>query len=286
MGACRVPFDGAIKDRAVFGKAVLRGRALTGQLTGQLTGRLVDVLLPPRCFDCGAGVAQQGDLCGSCWSKLTFITAPQCALCGYPFEFSPGKNDYGESDHHGNLCGGCLRRRPVYDAARAALRYDEFSRRLILGFKYRDRTAGTRAFARWLARLAGPQDPANSMILPVPLHPRRLWRRRYNQSALIAAAMGRETGVAVNLLDLVRHKHTPSQAGLTARQRFRNMRAAFSLREGAGEIFAGRHILLIDDVMTTGATAEACSRVLKRAGAAQITLLALARVVRPAANAI
>lgn len=256
----------------MISNAVVRGQAMTG--------RLVDMLLPPRCFDCGAGVARQGDLCGDCWGKLTFITRPQCALCGYPFEYAD-RGDPGQA-----LCGSCLRRRPVYDTARAALRYDDFSRRLILGFKHRDDTAGTRAFARWLARLAGPLDIANALILPVPLHPRRLWRRRYNQSALIAAALGRETGIAVNLLDLVRHRHTPSQAGLNARQRFRNMRAAFSLRDGAGCLIAGRHVLLIDDVMTTGATAEACSRVLKRAGAAEISLLALARVVRPASGAI
>ncbi len=246
-----------------------------------MSGRLIDVLLPPRCFDCGAGVAEQGDLCGDCWSALNFISAPQCALCGYPFEYTRADHDHGEG-----LCGGCLRRRPVFDIARAALRYDDASRRLILGFKYRDCTAGTRAFARWLGRLASQQDLEEALIMPVPLHPRRLWLRRYNQSALIAAAMGRETGIAVNLLDLVRHRDTPSQGGLNARQRFRNVRAAFSLRKRPGEIVAGRHILLIDDVMTTGATAEACARVLKRAAAASVNLLALARVVRPAGGAI
>jgi ComF family protein len=246
-----------------------------------MSGRLVDMLLPPRCFDCGAGVAEQGDLCADCWGALTFISAPQCALCGYPFEYAA--DDYNRGDE---LCGSCLRRRPVFDTARAVLRYDDASRHLILGFKYRDHTAGTRAFGRWLGRLAGQLDTGEMLIMPVPLHPRRLWRRRYNQSALIAAAMGRETGIAVNLLDLVRHRDTPSQGGLNARQRFRNMRAAFSLRQRPGEIVAGRHILLIDDVLTTGATAEACSRVLKRGGAARISLLALARVVRPASGAI
>lgn len=268
-----MPFDGVIKDRTILSEAIARGQSMSG--------RVVDVLLPPRCFDCGAGVAEQGDLCGDCWSKLTFISAPHCAVCGFPFEYSSGNHDTGAG-----LCGSCLRRQPVFDMARAALRYDDASRRLILGFKYRDRTTGTRAFGRWLGRLAAEQDCREALIMPVPLHPRRLWRRRYNQSALIAAAMGQETGIEVNLLDLVRHRHTPSQGGLNARQRFRNMRAAFSLRDQPGEIVAGRHILLIDDVITTGATAEACARVLKRAAAASVSLLALARVVRPAGDAI
>lgn len=144
----------------------------------QRTGLAVlDAVLPARCLGCGIGVDRQGTLCHSCWGGLTFITAPQCAICGHPFEHELGT---------GALCGACMRQRPRFDRARAVLRYDDASRPLILRFKHGDRTDAAPAFGRWLAR-AGDELLAQADVLaPVPLHWTRLFARRFNQAALLA----------------------------------------------------------------------------------------------------
>lgn len=233
---------------------------------------LLDSLLPPRCLSCGVPVGQQGALCADCWKEAAFIEAPWCARCGLPFEVAV------EPDA---VCGACARREPAYRLARAALRYDDGSRRLILGLKHGDRTDAARPFAQWMARAGRELLTGADLIAPVPLHWTRLVRRRFNQAGLLAqalASMG-EAAFAPDLL--VRKRRTPTQGGLTARQRALNVRGAFEVNPKRREILAGRHVVLVDDVMTTGATAEACSKALLRGGAARVDVLVLARVVRP-----
>jgi predicted amidophosphoribosyltransferase len=142
----------------------------------------LDALLPPRCLGCGGPVDRQGGLCPDCWGRLSFITAPHCACCGLPFDFQVE----GES-----LCGACLAEPPPYARARAVLVYDDGSRPLLLGFKHGDRTHAARAFGLWLARAGAELLAEADLLVPVPLHRWRLFRRRYNQAALLAQAVGR-----------------------------------------------------------------------------------------------
>lgn len=230
----------------------------------------VDVILPPRCLTCRTGVEAQGSLCVTCWSGLNFIAGPGCAACGLPFAHEIGPEA---------LCAACIRRRPSFDRARAALVYDDASRGLILGFKHGDRTEAAPALARWLARAGAELVDAADLIAPVPLHRSRLLSRRYNQAALIANVLGGDRSVP-DLLE--RKRRTPSQGGLNARERRLNVRGAFILRPRYQERVRGKRILLIDDVHTTGATLEACARALKRAGCVAVDTLCVARVVRPA----
>lgn len=233
---------------------------------------LLDSLLPPRCLSCGVQVGQQGALCPDCWKDAAFVEAPWCARCGLPFEIAAEPE---------TVCGACARREPAYRVARAALRYDDGSRRLILGLKHGDRTDAARPFAQWMAR-AGRELLADAdLIAPVPLHWTRLVRRRFNQAALLAQSLAALSDGAFAPDLLVRRRRTPSQGGLTARQRALNVRGAFAVDPKRKDALAERNVLLVDDVMTTGATAEACARALIRGGAARVDVLVLARVVRP-----
>jgi len=252
--------------------AARAGRA-AGALLGGL-GRLLDVVLPPRCLRCGLAVDAPGRLCAGCWREMRFLGPPACATCGQPFETDAGA---------GAICAACARSRPPYGRARAVLRYDDASRPLLLAFKHGDRTDAAPAYGRWLARAGAELLADADLVAPVPLHPWRLFRRRYNQAALLAQAVGRAAGLPVVPELLQRTRSTPSQGGLNPRQRRRNVAGAFRVRPRHAGHLAGRRVLLVDDVYTTGATVSACTRALLRAGAAGVDVLALARVVRPAA---
>lgn len=234
---------------------------------------LRDLVLPPRCLACGTVVVPGGAVCPGCWARLSFLAPPHCACCGYPFDFDPGDP--------AALCGGCLRRAPVFARARAALVYDEASRPLLLGFKHGDQTHAADAYAAWMARAGAELLAEAELIAPVPLHRWRLLRRRYNQAALLALALGRASGVPTVPDLLLRRRATPRQGGLSRRARFLNVRGAFVVAPRQAGRVAGKRVLLIDDVLTTGATAEACARALRRAGARAVDLLTLARVVKP-----
>jgi ComF family protein len=193
-----------------------------------------------------------------------------CDCCGLPFEF-----DLGE----GTRCAACLTRPPAYDRARAIFTYDENSRAPILALKHADRLELVPGFAHWLERMGRPLLEESDLIVPVPLHRLRLWQRRYNQAAELARALGRRTAKAVSVRALERTRPTESQGAMTsARGRRRNVLGAFRV-PNPGQV-KDRNILIVDDVLTTGATVEACARALKRAGAARVQILALARVVK------
>jgi len=256
--------------------------ARSGFLLRHFARGLLDALLPPQCLACGELVAEPGALCADCWIKLRFIAAPLCRICGWPFEVDPaaGLTEGGAAE---TVCGACLREPPVFDKARAALVYDEASRGLILGFKHADRTHAAPSFARWMSTAAGPLLADVDLIAPVPLHWSRLIARRYNQAALLSNALGRMSGKP-SIPDLLhRRRRTPSQGGLGRAGRFRNVAGAFAVNGRRGSIIAGHHVLIVDDVMTTGATIDACAKVLRRAGAAKVSALTLARVLRPEA---
>lgn len=220
-------------------------------------------------MSCRVPVAAAG-LCADCWSGITFLDGPACACCGLPFPV-----DLGE----GNFCAACLARPPAFQTARAILAYDKKSRGAILALKHADRLDLVPGFARWLARSGRQTLERAEVIVPVPLHRWRLWARRYNQAAELARRLGREQGVAVAATALIRTRPTESQGAMpSARARRRNVLGAFRVTDPAA--VAGRRVLLVDDVVTTGATVEACARAMLRAGAAGVDVLALARVVR------
>ncbi|MGB8274816.1 MAG: ComF family protein [Alphaproteobacteria bacterium] len=233
--------------------------------------RLLDLLLPPRCLKCGCQVQRSGTLCTGCWNAVQFLGPPQCARCGYPFEFDAGS---------GSLCAQCTREEPEYGRARAVFRYDAASRGLILAFKYSDRTDAALAFGHWLMRAGHDLLADADLIAPVPLHWTRLFARRYNQAALLANALARASGIPAAPALISRRRRTPSQGGLGAEARRRNVRSAFGLSARAREQVEGRRVILVDDVLTTGATVNECARLLLGAGAKAVDVLTLARVVR------
>jgi ComF family protein len=232
--------------------------------------RAVDLIMPPRCPRCGGLVDRQGDLCGACWSALRFLDAPVCDRCGVPLP-----------DPEAFTCAACLADPPVWDRARAALRYDPASARLILAFKNGGRFQAVDGFARWMARAGAPLLGECDLIVPVPLHRWRLWRRGHNQSAILARSLGRLTGRPVELGLLRRVRATESQRGKGAAARARNVTMrCFAVSGAWRERLDGKRILLVDDVLTTGATLGACAGILKGAGADMVNALVLARVAR------
>lgn len=242
------------------------------------SGRLaLDAVLPPRCIACEEAVDAQGQLCAVCWGKLRFIEPPHCECCGLPFDYDPGS---------GTLCAACVEETPVFGHARSVLVYDDGSRDLLLPFKHADRIDAAPTYGAWLARAGVDLLAGADMVVPVPLHRCRLFRRRYNQAALLAHAAGRAAARPVAPDFLRRKRNTPVQGGLTRPQRAANVRGAFEVRAGGRASLGGRGVVLVDDVMTTGATAAACARSLLRAGAAHVDVLTLTRVVRTGAEAI
>jgi ComF family protein len=243
-----------------------------GRGARQLSALALNSLLPPRCLACGTMVERPGALCSPCWRGIDFLAPPHCSLCGLPFEFDVGP---------AALCGACARARPAYDRARAVMRYDDHSRGLILGFKHADRTEGAPAYGTWLARAGQELLAEAELIVPVPLHWRRLFARRYNQAALLAKALGRQARLSVAPDLLRRRRHTVSQGHLSAAARQRNVAGAFAVSPARQAMLRDRRVVLVDDVMTTGATVSACAKVLRGGGAAAVDVLVLARVIRP-----
>lgn len=230
-----------------------------------------DAILPPTCLKCRAVTQSTGGLCAACWPALNLTDGPHCPCCGVPFPHATAD---------GLLCADCTTAPPAYRQARAALTYDAETRPLFLAFKHGDRLEGSASFGAWMARAAGPLLTEAEVIVPVPLHRRRLRQRRYNQAALLAQALGRVSGHTVAPDALVRVRDTPSQAGRDKAARRRNVRKAFAVRPGQEGMIAGRRILVVDDVLTTGATVNACARTLLDAGASAVDIVTLGRARR------
>ncbi|MEO6255863.1 MAG: ComF family protein [Sphingomicrobium sp.] len=234
---------------------------------GRLANWLLDFALPPRCAGCGTIVSEVDSFCADCWTHIEFLGSGGCRTCGLPLQATDAE-----------LCAICLARPPRIDRTRAAVAYDEVSRGLALRLKYGRKVAVAKTMARYMAPLIESRG-SDTLLVPVPLHRRRLWQRGFNQSAIVARELSRQTGLANNVTALKRIKPTPPLKGLSLQQRRRAVAGAFKV--GDRTAFAGRTVVLVDDVLTTGSTANACARELRRAGAARIELISWARVVRP-----
>ncbi len=226
----------------------------------------LDMLFPPQALD-GGPRPMAGGFSAETWSRIRFLDGPVCDGCGTPFEYDPGAR-----------CAACLAKPRAFDAARAACLYDETSREPILQLKHADRLDLAPLFARWLSRSARELIDGADAIAPVPLHPLRLLRRRYNQAAEIARPLAALTGTPYLPDALVRRRATATQGGKSGSGRRRNVAGAFEVPAAGRRQVEGLRILLIDDVLTTGATAEGCARALKAAGAVRVDLAVVARV--------
>lgn len=234
----------------------------------------LDLLLPPSCIGCDKPVDAQGLLCPECFRRTGFITPPLCDMCGLPFEAGAQAGSSG-------VCVRCEASPPAFQRARAALRYDAGARRLILPLKHADRTELATALAPMMARAGASLLREADLLVPVPLHRTRLFHRRYNQAALLALAVGRLAHRPVQPDALQRTRRTASLGALSATERHAAVADAFRVRPRRATAIAGARVLLIDGVMTSGATAEACARALTASGARAVCVLAAARVPHP-----
>jgi ComF family protein len=248
----------------------LRGAWQACRNLGASASRLaLDVALPTLCVACREPVAGEG-VCAACWSQLAFIAPPYCPRLGIPFVYDPGPD---------LLSMQAIADPPAYQRARAAVHYDEVAKTLVHALKYQDRTDLAPTMGRWMARAGHELLGEADLLVPVPLHWRRAWSRRYNQSGALAQVIARQTGVTVSRDALRRVRPTQQQIGLSRSERATNVQGAFRVSQDKTTDVQGRRVILIDDVLTSGATVDACARALLRAKAAQVDVLVFARVV-------
>jgi ComF family protein len=258
----------ASPSRSVAGH--LRGALSVAQGAWTHAARLLlDVALPTLCVACREPVDGEG-VCAACWAKLSFIAPPFCPRLGIPFVYDPGPE---------LLSMEAIANPPAYQRARAAVRYDDVASTLVHALKYQDRTDLAPAMGCWMARAGKELLAEADVLVPVPLHWRRGWSRRYNQSGALARIISRQSGVALASDTLRRVRSTEQQVGLTRTQRATNVQGAFKVAPDRTAEVQGRRVILVDDVLTSGATVDACARALLRAKAAQVDVLVFARVV-------
>lgn len=226
-------------------------------------------LYPPVCAGCGGAVSEAAALCPACWRTTRFIERPYCEVLGLPFSFDLGR---------GFLSAEAIAEPPAFARLRAAVIYQDLASRLVASLKYSDRTDLVPLMAGWMARAGTELIDDAEVVVPVPLHSGRLFRRRFNQSAELARAIARRRGLEFAPTSLVRVRSTRSQVGLGPEERRTNVRGAFQVRPDRDGSVRGRRVLLVDDVFTTGATVSAATRALKRAGARDVDVLVFARV--------
>ncbi|MCK8484397.1 ComF family protein [Aliiroseovarius sp. S2029] len=243
-------------------------------MEGRKMQSALGVLYPPQCVSCAAPTESDFALCGACWRDTPFIEGLVCDLCGDPL---PGEDDGAPAQ-----CDACLATPRPWHQGRAALRYSANARRLVLALKHGDRPELARAAAPWLARAATPLIAADTVIVPMPIHWSRLFRRRYNQSVELGRALARFLHLDHTPDALVRPKRTRAHDGMDVEARFANMQGAIRPHPKRGAALAGRSVLLLDDVMTSGASFDAATRACFAAGADHVNVLALARVTRDA----
>ncbi|KPQ06894.1 MAG: putative amidophosphoribosyltransferase [Rhodobacteraceae bacterium HLUCCA12] len=249
------------------------GQRLTAR-AGAVATRALRLAYPPQCLTCDADVATEGTLCPACWQITPFIAGLVCDGCGTPLP--------GADEGVAVLCDDCHHIARPWGRGRAVMIYDDKARQIVLGLKYRNRHDIAAPAGRWLTRTAAPLIRPDTLVAPVPLHWWRLFRRRYNQSATLSAALARATGLAHCPDLLVRRHHTGTQDGRTRDGRFANMAGAINAHPRRSGLLAGRHVLLVDDVMTSGATLAAAADACLAAGAQGVDVVVLTRVAREA----
>ncbi len=231
---------------------------------------VVDLVFPPRCPLCGAALAAQDGLCAACWAELRIPGEPSCAKCQRPF---------GEGVAQGSVCAPCLADPPRHDGIAAGTLYTAESRKLVLAFKHGHRIALAPMLARLIAARLAERVGPDWLFVPVPLHRWRIWQRGYNQAALLAGELARMRGGQLVVDGLLRQKRTPSLGGLGKAARARALSGAIAINPARADAIKGGRVVLVDDVLTSGATSDACVSALKRAGAAEVVVACFARVL-------
>ena len=264
MSEAEIPAADADR-RPLFARVAQFGRAVMGVV--------LDTTLPPLCASCRAPLGIPGGLCPACWSRISFIAPPYCERLGIPFAYDPGP---------GLLSMEAIADPPAYGRARAAVRYEEVARDLVHRLKYGDRLDLVATMGGWMARAGRELIAEADAVLPVPLHWRRLWGRRFNQAAALAKVVAATRALPVLTGALARVRATPQQVGLSRSERAVNVQGAFAVIPDGKAAISGKRLILVDDVLTSGATVDACSRALLRAGARGVDVLVFARVVAAA----
>ncbi len=236
---------------------ILKHKQFMLSLIKSTSKNLLDVIYPPICIVCGNSVYEHGSICSKCWECINFISDPQCQICGFPFDFQVIE---------GAICAGCAYKKPYFSKARSVFLYDENSQKIITNFKYRDKTEYSSFFSRWMVRIGSNMLDECDFIIPIPLHPLKLFLRKYNQASLIANELHKHSKKKVLYNAIIRIKYTTKQASLVRKNRFKNIKGAFRINKKYIKLLEGKNILLVDDVITTGATINECAKSLIKQG--------------------